>query len=258
MDLRLTFNEVPELYDRLRPTYVTELYRDIEEYSGISDKSRILEIGIGTGQATRPFLEMGCDVTAIELGENLAAFTKEKFKSYDNFEIINMAFEEYECPENTFDMIYSASAFHWIPEDIGYLKVLRLLKNGGTFARFANHPYKDKGNESLHVAIQELYEKYMPHISLIKPVEYNEEMASKRSKIGNKYGFIDTKCELYHRIRPLNAKDYSQIIKTFSDHRIVGEEKLELFLIKTEEAVMQHGGIINLYDTQDLQLARNP
>ena len=38
MDLRLTFNEVPELYDRLRPTYVSELYKDIVEYSGIKQR----------------------------------------------------------------------------------------------------------------------------------------------------------------------------------------------------------------------------
>ena len=197
------------------PTYVSELYKDIVVYSGIKKGSRLLEIGIGTGQATRPFLEMGCHVTAIELGESLAAFTKEKFKSYDNFKLICLPFEDYECPDNTFDLVYSASAFHWVPEEIGYPKVLRLLKSGATFARFANHPYKDKGNETLHIAIQKLYEEYMPHISLKKPVEYNEDMAKKRSEIGDKYGFIDTQYKLYHRIRPLNADDYSQNNKNF-------------------------------------------
>ena len=59
-------------------------------------------------------------------------------------------------------MIYFASAFHWIPEEVEYLKVFKLLKTGGTFARFANNPYKDKGNKPLQKAIQEVYARYMP------------------------------------------------------------------------------------------------
>ena len=35
------------------------------------------------------------------------------------------------------DLVYSASAFHWIPEEIGYSKVYEMLKPGGAFARFA-------------------------------------------------------------------------------------------------------------------------
>jgi len=140
MDLRLAFNDIPSEYDKFRPSYVSELYADIADYSDINQDSRLLEIGIGTGQATLPFLKMNCDLTAIELGTDLAAYTNEKFHSYKKFQIKNISFEDFENPDNSFDMIYSASAFHWIPEEIGYAKVYRLLKSGGTFARFANHP----------------------------------------------------------------------------------------------------------------------
>ena len=46
-------------YDRYRPTYGTEIFRDSIVYAGISDGSRVLEIGCGTGNATLPFLETG-------------------------------------------------------------------------------------------------------------------------------------------------------------------------------------------------------
>jgi hypothetical protein len=52
------------------------------------------------------------------------------------------------------------SAFHWIPEEIGYTKVFDMLKSGGVFARFANHPYKDKGREEIHEALQKIYSVY--------------------------------------------------------------------------------------------------
>ena len=60
--------------------------------------------------------------------------------------------------KNMCDLIYSASTFHWIPEKIGYEKVFEMLRSGGVFARFANHPYKDKGREDIHEALQKLYE----------------------------------------------------------------------------------------------------
>ena len=257
-DLRLTFNEVPADYDRWRPTYMSELYADIFEYAGVDQESRALEVGIGTGQATLPFLKAGCHVTAIELGREMAAFSTAKFAEYPNFHVLNMAFEDYECPDSSYDLVYSASAFHWIPEEVGYPKVFRLLKNGGTFARFANHPFMDKGNEPLNLAIQELYAKYMSRQSLKEPVEYGEISAKERSDISKNYGFIDQTYRLYHRVRAFDAEGYVALIKTYSDHRALGAEKLEAFTDKIKETINRFGGTMNIYDAIDMQLAKKP
>lgn len=116
--LETTFNSVYFEYDKWRPIYVTELYKDIFAFKEINQSSNVLEIGIGTGQATLPILEKGCSLTAIELGNKLSEYTKQKFSDYKNFNIKNMAFQDFECQPNTFDLIFSATAFHWIPEDI--------------------------------------------------------------------------------------------------------------------------------------------
>ena len=50
--LRQTFEEVPELYDRARPAYPTELFDDLVSLGRIPDGGRILELGCGTGKAT--------------------------------------------------------------------------------------------------------------------------------------------------------------------------------------------------------------
>ena len=258
MDLRLTFNEVPAVYDRWRPTYVPELYADIFKYAGIDHESRALEVGIGTGQATLPFLKAVCHVTAIELGGELAAFSRRKFADYHNVDVINIAFEDYESPDNAFDIVYSASAFHWIPDEVGYPKVYRLLKSGGTFARFANHPFKDEGHESLHLAIQALYEQYMPHLFPKQPMRYGEKRAKERSDIGEKYGFTDMDIKLYHRVRTFDAEGYASLIKTYSDHRAVGPEALNSFSKRIKEVINDFGGTIDIHDTMDLQLAKRP
>lgn len=256
MDLRLKFNEVAAEYDKWRTTYVPQLFTDIMDFSHINQTSRVLEIGIGTGQATLPILKTSCHLTAVELGDKLAAYSRKKFEDYKNFEIINMAFEDYECPDNSFDMIYSATAFHWIPEETGYPKVYKLLKSGGTFVLFRNYPYKDKENEPLHVAMQKVYSKYMPNIG--EPTEYNEEKCIEIADTIKKYGFIDVNFKLYYRTRTFDAESYVSLISTYSDHRAMKEEQWILFSNEIKETINSFGGKINVCDTIDLHLARKP
>ena len=92
MDLRFTFNEDVLNYDRMRPTYVKELYESIIHFSNLDSNKNALEIGIGTGQATLPFLSTGCNLVAVELGEDMARFSKAKFAKFHNFDVINSDF----------------------------------------------------------------------------------------------------------------------------------------------------------------------
>ena len=70
--LEWTFNTVTAENDKWSPTYIPDLYEDIFAYKQINQASNVLEIGIGTGQATVPILETGCTLTAVELGDKLA------------------------------------------------------------------------------------------------------------------------------------------------------------------------------------------
>lgn len=254
--LETTFNSVYFEYDKWRPTYVSELYKDIFAYNEINQSSKALEIGIGTGQATLPILEKGCSLTAIELGNKLAEYTKQKFSKYKNFNIKNLAFQDFECPSNSFDLIYSASAFHWIPEELGYTKVYEMLAHNGVFARFANHPYKDKGKEELDVALQKIYAIYMP--GSLREAEYNEENAKNRADISKQYGFIDVNYKLYQRTRTFSAKEYVSLLGTYSDHIALEEQKRLKFFSEIEKTIEDFGNEITLYDTIDLQLSRKP
>ncbi len=248
------FNTVAAKYDRMRPTYVSELYEDIWNYGGFGEGIRAIEIGIGTGQATTPILDRGARVTAVELGNALAEYCRVKFVSYPNFSVVNLPFQDFDAPDNSCDLIFSASAFHWIPEEIGYKKVFRMLRPGGVFARFANHPYKDKGNEPLHQAMQVHYAEYMP-ASKADPVEYSEKAARERMETGVKYGFVDNEYRLYQRTRTFTADEYIQLLGTYSDHIALGDRQDAFYdLIRRE--INRFGGKYTNYDTIDLQLHR--
>ena len=71
---------------------------------------------------------------------------------------MNQDFETALLEENNYDIIYSASAFHWIPPEIGLPKVYRLLKAGGVFAWFSGlFAYSQK---NMYDEIQKVYSEY--------------------------------------------------------------------------------------------------
>lgn len=259
--LEWTFDTVASRYEKLRPGYVEDLYKTIFSYVPINDSFNVVEVGIGGGQATLPILQTGCALTAVEYGENFSKLCEEKFKEYKNFSVITDKFENVSFSDSTYDLVYSASAFHWVPEDIGYSKVFSMLKSGGVFARFANHPYRDKGNLELSEEIDNLYSQYYYEyygrdIKSVK--EYSEEQAIQRAQIAEKYGFIDIKHALFYRTRTFSAKEYIELLGTYSDHIAIEETIRTEFFLKIEEAINQYGGSFTLYDTIDLQLARKP
>jgi Dimethyladenosine transferase (rRNA methylation) len=253
--LEWTFNTEAEKYEKMRPGYVSELYEDIFNYIPIDEASYVVEVGIGGGQATLPILEKGCKVTAVEYGENLAELCRYKFEKFPKFSAVTAKFEDFECDNNSCDLIYSASAFHWIPEEIGYTKVFEMLKSGGVFARFANHPYQDKGREEIHQALQKIYAIYLPNS--LEPTEYSVQHAKNLAEIALKYGFVDISYKLYHRTRTFTAKEYISLLGTYSDHIAIEEYTRKKFFSEIESAINNLGGQITIYDTIDLQLARN-
>ena len=115
MDLRLTFNEDALNYDRLRPSYADELFDDVICFLNLNSNKSALEIGIVTGQATLPFLRNGSKATAIEIGNKLAQFSRGELAEFKIFEVINQDFESVQLDESDYDLVYSASAFRWIP-----------------------------------------------------------------------------------------------------------------------------------------------
>ncbi|WDV48089.1 class I SAM-dependent methyltransferase [Clostridiaceae bacterium M8S5] len=254
--LEWTFNTVYKKYDKWRPTYVEKLYEDLFAYKEINSLSKVVEVGIGTGQATIPIVDTGCSITAVEYGDELSKYTKQKFSNYKNLNVVNAKFEDFVCTDNSLDLIYSASAFHWIPEEIGYTKAFNLLKSGGVFARFANHPFKDKGRLGMHEALQRVYSVYMP--GELGDKEYSEENAKNRAEIAKKYGFIEIDYKMYHRTRTFTSDEYILLLGTYSDHIAIHEDKRKKFFSEIKNAIDELGGIITIYDTIDLQLARKP
>ncbi|MNM87768.1 16S ribosomal RNA methyltransferase KsgA/Dim1 family protein [compost metagenome] len=255
MDLRLKFNEDVVNYEKMRPTYVEELFQDVIRYSDLNQGKRTLEVGIGTGQATLPFLNTGCEITAIELGEDLAKFSAEKFSRFPHFHVIHSDFESVRLEPEQYDLIYSATAFHWIPQEIGYPKAYQLLRSGGVLALFWNRPFPAR-KDDLHEAMQHIYAKYAP--SSKEPAPHTEQKSLEMVHTLEQYGFADVNFKIYHQTRTFDAPSYVALLNTYSDHRAFPEELRVRIEQEMIEAINHYGGKVELHDTLDLYLARKP
>ncbi len=254
MNLRTTFNEDEYNYDKARPDYPDELFEEIFSYIDLSENSNVLEIGIGTGQATLPFLNNGCNVTAVELGDKLAKYCQNKFSEFSNFKIINSDFITADLPENSFNLIYSATAFHWIPKDRGYAKIKSLLKPDGAIALFWNHPFVSNTSDETNLASMSVYKKYRPDDKT--PAEFDLSKCQEQNGELEQYGFKNIKSKIYKRTRKLSSEEYILLIKTYSDHNALPEKVRKSFEKEMKQVINEVGGNINIYDTIDLYLGR--
>jgi len=254
-----TFDTVAADYEKLRPGYPKELYDTLFDYLPVHENTIAAEIGIGGGQATLPILQTGCRVTAVDRGENFAALLKEKFRAYPGFSVITGKFEDISFEDGSFDLVYAASSFHWIDEAVGYGKVYAMLKEGGVFARFANHPCRDKKDPGLSADIDRLYAEYYDtyhHRTSGPPPEYTPQMAKERAETALKYGFRDIRYALFRRERVFTAKEYTALLGTYSDHIAIEESIRREFFTAIGDAIDRHGGYLTLSDTIDLELCR--
>ncbi|KJK51960.1 hypothetical protein UK23_05145 [Lentzea aerocolonigenes] len=148
--LRTTFGEDAARYHRARPTYPAELFAQL---SG----PRVLEIGPGTGQATLPLTRIG-EVTAVELSPSLAAIAREHAPEA---RVIVANFDEWPLPSEPFDLVVSATAFHWLDPSTRMAKCAAALKPGGRLAVISTH-HVAGGTEQFFVDVQKCYERWDP------------------------------------------------------------------------------------------------
>lgn len=125
------FNEVPALYERVRPSYRDELFTDLFAVTGVDATSSVLEIGCGTGQATRPLAQLGCNVAAIEPGVEMADIAQQRMACSSNVAIETSTFEAWDAQDRRFDLIVAASSWHWVATRAGSRRRLLATESQG-------------------------------------------------------------------------------------------------------------------------------
>jgi SAM-dependent methyltransferase len=156
------FNEVPELYDRVRPGYPAELFADLVTITGMDRHSSVLEVGCGTGQATRSLAALGCTVTAVEPGDGMAALARRRLAAFADVTVETSTFEDWNDRGRRFDVLVSAAAWHWVDPAVGWSRAYDVLRPGGWMALFGHVVVRRPGEPEVYAATADLHERFCP------------------------------------------------------------------------------------------------
>jgi SAM-dependent methyltransferase len=175
--LRDTFNEIPLLYNEVRPCYPDKLFSKLIDVTALQKDSTLLEIGPGTGQATKPLAQKGFNITAIELGNSLAELARQQLHAYRNIQIVTGTFEETTLPPASFDLVFAATSFHWIEPAVRFSKSHTVLKNKGHLAIIHTNHISDEKGDLFFNASQPVFDRYNFTDKFQKPkLPKNEEL----------------------------------------------------------------------------------
>jgi SAM-dependent methyltransferase len=157
------FDRGSEDYQEGRPGYPDGVFRLLRQRCGLRSGSRVLEIGPGPGQATLPILALGAQVTAVEPGAAIARRLSEQAGRADLLVIV-ARFEEAAIPEAQFDLVVSATAFHWVNPAVGLVKSAAALRDGGWLALWWT-VFADEGRpDPFRQALESILERKAPEL----------------------------------------------------------------------------------------------
>ena len=128
----LSFGMMAEAYERFRPEYPAELFDTVMAYAGHPVRTA-LEIGSGTGKATRLFARRGVPVVATEPDGSMLAELRKHVPP--NVRTVQAAFEDVR-PGERYGLVYAAAALHWTNPEGRWSRMAALLEPGGVFASF--------------------------------------------------------------------------------------------------------------------------
>jgi SAM-dependent methyltransferase len=128
---RVRFGEDAAAYDRTRPVAPDAVFDEIVRLAGWAPGSAVVEIGPGTGQATRQLARRGLRIVAIEIDPRLAARARENLAGFPEVEVVTTSFEEWIAGDSVFDGVIACNSFHWLDPDTRFQDAAALLRPGG-------------------------------------------------------------------------------------------------------------------------------
>lgn len=212
-----SFNEIAALYDAARPLYPDAVLADLVALTGSQPGDQVLEIGCGTGQLTVPLAERGLRITALEPGADLAAIARRKLAAYPGTAVVERRFEDYDLPPEPFDLVVSATAFHWVDPGIRVTKAARALKRGGYLAIIHTHWGLGTNRDTFGARSQRCWERWDTEAEpgFVQPVI--ADLPASRAELADSPSFGPVEHRVYEQRNDYSTGSYLDLLRTFSN-----------------------------------------
>jgi SAM-dependent methyltransferase len=235
-----SFGSVAADYDAVRPRYPDALFDRL-----LSDRADIdvLDVGCGTGIATRALADRGAHVLGLEIDERMAELARAR-----GGEVATAPFETWPDDGRRFDLITAGQAWHWIDPIAGPVRAADLLRPGGRLALFWNY---NRLTDAQQAALVPVYRAIAP--DLVESVTLGqgaETIAEHRSDLEQSGRFVDFEEDVFEWSRHYTRDEWLALLGTHSDYLVQDPAtRAELFGAIGTAIERLGGGLDIAYDT---------
>jgi SAM-dependent methyltransferase len=247
------FDEVAELYDRVRPGYPDDLFDELA--AALPRTPVVVEVGPGTGQATNGLVARGARVTAVELGAHLAAVLA---RNLPTVHVVIGPFENVDLAPGSFDAVVAASSYHWVPPEARMTRPAALLRPGGHLALIALNQVASATDRGFFDEVHHVFARHglpgthdpVPTHKELVPAFVDEIVASPE--------FAEPSIHRYHWDQHYTARSYTELKRTDSNSRAMADPEAREAMLAEVEALIdsRYDGWIVRPLTASLVLAR--
>ncbi len=250
-DIGLRFDEIAERYDRVRPGYPAALFDDVAALTGVPPGARVLEVGCGPGKATCDLLARGWHVHAVEPGAALAARARANAAGLP-FTVDVARFDDWDSACATYDMLFSATAYHWVAPELRWRRAAAVLAPGGALALATNRTVDGGTFNAVYRASAELHTRHAPEVEFeLSPPAREILDGMPADDIGALWSVVEPKSGLsragslfsapairwYEWECAYDAADAVALMSTYSNYLRVPPERRRLLLDGIEDII---------------------
>jgi len=219
-------------YDRARPSYPDGLVDFLAE-----GRQDVLDVGCGTGIATRLFASRGCRVTGVEADPRMASFARAT-----GLTVETARFEDWDAHDRRFDLVIAAQAWHWVDPVRGAAKAADVLRSDGRIGLFWNVAQHDP-------SIQDAFDAQYASLGLDldqHSVELgrgrDDRFPLARDGLTSVHAFDHIEQREYEWAKEYTTASWLDHLPTHSDHAALPPDTLAQLLEGIGRVIDDHGG----------------
>jgi SAM-dependent methyltransferase len=253
MEQRFTFDQIAGLYKASRPDYPEALVDDVVALANVKPGDVVLEVGCGTGQATKSFAARGLQIVAIDPGPEMIRAAREALVNFDHVDLSESTFEAWSPSQAPLRLIIAAQSWHWVAPDVRFVKAAEVLSPNGSLAVFGHVPVGLPAQ--LLNRFKEISLRHTGHWGP-PPEAWYLPSGPFRRWFDESGLFAPVVHRCYPWRWPHTTASYVNFLQTRSDVRMLTPSTRDGLLAEISESVEAHGGQFDVDYETHLYLAR--